>query len=413
MTQTQTPVSATTAIADPQSPLRNETGEMLLERARELGPLIRKHAAESERERRLAKPVMDALLKAGMQSLFAPRSLGGFELDPVSVARIVEELASADSAAGWSLQSGNVNVWWAARLSEAGVQEIYGSNPGTMTAAAFHPQQRATEVPGGYRVAGRAPLASMVNDTEWVLISAFVMDDGKPRMTEFGPFIVALIIPRREVEIIDTWHTLGMRGTDSNDVAVKDVFVPKDRTFVMTPEFEPGRHFQGRLYRFPASTLVGLFGASVLLAIARNAIDAFRELAISKVPMGSQKTVRDRGTVQASFARAEANLRSARLFFHETLGTAWAHTQAGSPISMEERGDLLLACVHAAQTASEVTEVMHRLAGSTGIYAVNPIERAFRDAHTLRHHAFVSESKLETVGQVHLGLPPEFPLIVF
>ena len=80
---------------------------------------------------------------------------------------------------------------------------------------------------------------------------------------------------------------------------------------------------------------------------------------------------------------------------------------------MEERGDLLLACIHAAQTASEVTEVVHRLAGTTGIYAVSAIERAFRDAHTLRHHAFVSESKLESVGQIYLGLPPEFPLIVF
>ncbi len=413
MTTAQTPVSAVPASPDTRSPNGNETAETLLTRARELGPLIRKHAAESERDRRLAKPVVEALVKAGMQSLLAPRSLEGFELDPVSVARIVEEIARADSAAGWSLQSGNVNVWWAARLSEAGLREVYGSSSSTMMAAAFHPQQRATEVPGGYRVTGRAPLASMVNDSEWVLLSTFVMDDGKPRMTEFGPVIVAVIIPRREVEILDTWHTLGMRGTDSNDVAVKDVFVPKDRTFVMSPQFEPGSHFRGTLYRYPASTIVGLFGASVLLAVARNALDAFRDLAINKVPMGSLKTVRDRGTVQASFARAEAQLRSARLFFHETLGTAWARTEAGQPVSMEERGDLLLACVHAAQTASEVTEVVHRLAGTTGIYAVSAIERAFRDAHTLRHHAFVSESKLESVGQIYLGLPPEFPLIVF
>ena len=79
-------------------------------------------------------------------------------------------------------------------------------------------------------------------------------------MTEFGPAFIALIMPRSDIEILDTWYTLGMRGTDSNDIAVDNVFVPAHRTYVLSPEFKAGRHFQGPLYRFPAAP-IGLYFA--------------------------------------------------------------------------------------------------------------------------------------------------------
>jgi alkylation response protein AidB-like acyl-CoA dehydrogenase len=80
---------------------------------------------------------------------------------------------------------------------------------------------------------------------------------------------------------------------------------------------------------------------------------------------------------------------------------------------MEQRADLLLAGIHAARSAAQVTDLVHQLAGTTAIYSRSQLDRHFRDAHTLRHHGFVSESKLESVGQIYLGLPPDFPLIAF
>jgi alkylation response protein AidB-like acyl-CoA dehydrogenase len=232
-------------------------------------------------------------------------------------------------------------------------------------------------------------------------------------MTEFGPAMIAFLVPTAEAEILDTWYTLGMRGTDSNDAAFTDLFVPARRAFPLVPEFERGKHFQGPLYRYPAVPIIALFGAGVVMAAARGALDEFRALAQRKVPMGSMKTLRDRGMVQASLAEAEAMLRSARALFYATLEEAWTRTTAGQPNTMEHRADLLLAGVHAAKSAAQVTELLQRLAGTTGIYTRSPLERYFRDAHTLRHHGFVSESKLDSVGQVYLGLPPDFALMAF
>ena len=90
----QTPIS-TTAVDSAR-----EQAEQLIGRARELGPVIREHLEEAEHERRLAKPVRDALRAAGFQRMLAPKSLGGLEVDPVTCAQVVEEIGPEHAGGG-------------------------------------------------------------------------------------------------------------------------------------------------------------------------------------------------------------------------------------------------------------------------------------------------------------------------
>ncbi|HJR50751.1 MAG TPA: acyl-CoA dehydrogenase family protein [Gemmatimonadales bacterium] len=385
----------------------------LLERARSLGPIIREHAVQAEQERRLAPVVIAGLREAGLFRLLLPRSLGGLELDPATCALVVEEVAGFDSAAGWALQAGNEGAWWAARLPTEGAEEIYRDDPSAVVSAAFHPPQQAAEAAGGYRVNGRAPLASNIHDAGWLFLTALVMDGDHPKMAGGVPQVIAVYLRAAEVKIVDTWYSLGMRGTDSNDVVMNDVFVPRPRTCPVVPEFEPGTHYRGPLYRIPGISAGGFLIAPVSLAVARNAIGEVKDLAQKKTPLGFNRTLRERPAVQAAIARAEAMLRAARLFFYDTLESAWAQAVRGERFTLEHKADLLLAGVHAATTAAKVTDLMHRIAGTTGIYTRSPLERHFRDAQTLRHHGFLSENRFETVGQFYLGVEPEFPLVAF
>jgi alkylation response protein AidB-like acyl-CoA dehydrogenase len=385
----------------------------LIDAARALGPLLREHASQAERARRLPPVVLQALAGAKLQSLFTPKELGGVETDPLTAARVIEEIARHDTAAAWSLQAGNTGAWWGARLPAETAQAIYGSGAPVLTAAAFHPPQRAVEVPGGYRLTGRAPLASNVHDAPWLLLSGIVFAGDQPRLIDGQPEFMAFMFPAREAQIIDTWDALGMRATDSQDVVVEDLFVPKTHTYALRPDFEPNRYYTGPLYRYPACGEVGLVVAAVLLAAGRAAIDELQALARSKTPFGSMKTLRDRAAVQEQLARAEADLRAARLLFYDAIATAWQRCQEGTPHTLEQRADLMLANVHAADTAARVTAAMHQLAGTSGIYTRSPLERLLRDVQTLRHHGFATAARYETFGQVHLGLPPEFPLVAF
>jgi alkylation response protein AidB-like acyl-CoA dehydrogenase len=387
--------------------------EAILAAARGVAATIAAHVEATERGRRLARPVVEALRSAGLLRLFTPRALGGREVDPVTFARVVEEVSSADSAAGWVFQAAGTGAWWTSRMALEGVTELYAGGPDLMMAASFSPPLRTEEVEAGYRVTGRGPLASTVHDSQWLLVSGLVHDGDQPRMTAMGPEIVSLVMRTSDVAIVDTWESLGMRGTDSNDIVADGVFVPRSRAFHFVPDSAPSAPFDGPLYRMPALAATFTVIAPVALAIAAGAIRELRDVVSKKVPLGSMKTARDRGAVQAAVAEAEAIVRSARAFFYDTLATAWRRAAAGEPFSLEHKADLMLASTWATRSAARATDLMHRMGGTNGIYARSRLERHFRDAQTVRHHGFVSDSRLETVGQVYLGVEPEFPFVAF
>ena len=134
-------------------------------------------------------------------------------------------------------------------------------------------------------------------------------------------------------------------------------------------------------------------------------------LAQGKVPVAASTTLRERASAQAKLAQAEAILRAGRVFLYDTLRETWAATVAGEHLSLRHKADVLLAMTHAVQSAVQTVELTYRMAGTSGVYTQSPLERYFRDIQVLRHHTFGAEARYETVGQVYLGLPPDFPAL--
>lgn len=384
----------------------------LLEAARGIAPVIRQHRDEAEHERRLSAPVLAALHEAGLLRMCTPRALGGLETDPVTRALVIEEISGHDSAAGWTLANPLDWAYFCARLPDAGAEEIYRSSTNVLIAAQFGRPMQAVPSEGGYRITGRAPFVSNCQDANWIATTAIVAPaDGSAAPVE--PEIVMAYLPRGNCEIVDTWHVMGMRGTGSNDVAVTDVFVPRARTFPFVPEFTPGSHYQGPLYRFPLIGVVASNLPPLLLAVARQAIDEVTELAQGKVPVTRSTALRERAAAQAKLAQAEGVLRAGRLLLYDTLRETWEATLAGQTISLRQKADLQLAMTHAVSSAVSAVELMYQVAGTSGIYTRSPLERHFRDVQVLRHHAFGAETRYETVGQVYLGLAPDFIALAF
>jgi alkylation response protein AidB-like acyl-CoA dehydrogenase len=384
----------------------------LIEATRRIAPVIPEYNQEAERECRLSPPVLAALEEAGLLRMCTPRSLGGLEADPLTRALVIEEISSHDTAAGWTLANPLDWAYLCARLPDAGAEEIYGRGPNALIAAQFGRPMQAIPVQGGYRIAGRAPFVSNCYDANWIATTAVVTAEGQSR-AEGEPEAIMAYLPRGSCQVIDTWHVMGMRGTGSNDVAVSDVFVPRARTFPFVPEFTPGSHYQGPLYRFP---LVGVLASNLpplVLAVARRAIEEVSALAQGKVPIAANISLRERASAQAKLARAEAVLRAGRVLLYDTLSDTWQGTLAGNNLSLTQKADVLLAMTHAVSSSVKAVELMYRVAGTSGNYTKNPLERYFRDVEVLRHHAFGAETRYETVGQVYLGLPPDFPALGF
>lgn len=398
-------------IAIPTSSLKEKS---LFQVSREIGTVLGQNITEEENNGRLSSPVVNALKLAGFYKLFLPKSLGGLEADPLTVARTVEETAKHNTAAGWSLMVANTTLTMASRLPEKGIEEIFGTARDVFIAGSVHPPMRATKVEGGYMINGKNALVSNVHEAHWIMTLAIVIEGEQPKIVDGHPVIIGVYMQAKDCRIIDTWNVPGMRATDSNDLEAKDVFVPDHRLFILTPEFQPNRYFEGPLYRYPAAGAnIACLLAPVSLGVARNAINEFKSLADKKTPLGSAVPVRERGVAQRKLGRAEALVQGTRIYLHQKISDCWNRTLAGETISLEEKADLLLAATHTNQSCLEAVELVYTAAGTSGIYLKNKLAHHFCDSEVLRLHGFMNESRYETAGQVYFGLPPDLPLINF
>jgi alkylation response protein AidB-like acyl-CoA dehydrogenase len=226
-------------------------------------------------------------------------------------------------------------------------------------------------------------------------------DDGKPDRWR-------LLFPASQARLVDIWDVSGLRGTASDAIEVDDLFVPRGFAYgcdaVGHPRPQP-RYESGKLYAFPSIYPIGF--ASVAVGVARSTLDAFVELAAAKTPRGGRNVLNQSAVIQAQFARADASLRSARLFLRHSVKAAWKAAAPDQLIDIKHRARIRLASTHAIHTAAEVVDVAYRAAGATAIFTNQPFERRFRDIHALTQQVQGSQAHFEAVGQFLLGLPPD------
>jgi indole-3-acetate monooxygenase len=381
-----------------------------LEAAAGLAPQIRSCAEEIEQSRRLPLPLVEAITQAGLFRLWIPRSLGGEETEPMTLVRVVEEVSRADGATGWCLAIGGEYGAFGGYLPAEAAREVYGNDGRVRTAGAFRPFGDATIVAGGYRATGRWPLGSGCQHSAWIVGGCRILDGDQPRLRSDGtPVTRILFFSATDCEILDTWHSVGLRGTGSHDYAVSDVFVPAARSLSFRePPVEPGP-----LYALPTVALFGTVLAAVPLGIARHAIDILLDLTASKIASRSRRTLREDAMMQANLGQAEALVRSGRAFLYQSLADAWQVVSAGQPLSVVQRAMLWLAATHAATAAKQATELMFAAGGSTSPYVSSGLERCLRDVHAACQHVTLAAPNYQMAGQAFLDLDMRATVLMF
>jgi indole-3-acetate monooxygenase len=383
----------------------------LLRAVREIEPIVRQHAAAAERNGTLAPPVAKAMREAGLYRLWRPNALNGFEVDPVTAFRVLEEVARIDSAAGWNLQLSSAFDMFGPWYDSNAAKEIFG--PDAILGGALNPMRKAVPVEGGYRVSGRTPFVSGAHQDTVFFGLANIFESGEMRVGANGiPETLLTACPANKAEIVDNWDTMGMRGTGSHDVNMQDVFIPERWAVPWVPLETPGPAYEGPLYRL---TIWPAIAALVppALGIARAAIEDVIELVTKKTPAYTSKTLKDRPVVQSQLARAEATLAAGRAYLYDVFEQAWEEAVAARPITMELKAKMQLASTNAVLEAAEAVDFIHDIAGASGIREGYAFAKHFRDIHVITQHGFINASKLESVGQIMLGLKPEWPFFSF
>jgi 3-hydroxy-9,10-secoandrosta-1,3,5(10)-triene-9,17-dione monooxygenase len=388
------------------------TYEQALASVRALAPRLKARAALAESSRTIPIETLQELQASGLMRVLQPRRVGGSELPWVSLVDIGSGLAAACASSAWNWANYAVHHWMLAFWPAACQEEIWGADPDMLIASSVvFPAGKATRVPGGYRLSGRWPFSSGVDPSAWNMLGGVVSDGESP-----GEYRIFLL-PREHYRIIDNWHVLGLRGTGSNDVEAKDVFVPETRTLAVDATRggtkHPGAQLNtGALFRIPVFATFPYMLTGIALGIAQGAYDDFMEGARNRVARYSGKSLADMTAVQVKIAEAAACIDTARTLMRGHCATAQAFAERGEVPDLPTKATWRRDGAFSAGLCERAVDVLFKCGGGAALFDDHPLQRAFRDVHAATAHiSMIWEPQATTFGRVALGLPSDNPTL--
>jgi alkylation response protein AidB-like acyl-CoA dehydrogenase len=369
----------------------------LLQKIRLLGPLVEEHRTAFDRDRRMPKPVFDALAECDLMRLWMPKSLGGPELSPIDFIEVVEAASELEASVGWIIGNG-AGMSRAAGYFPAEVSRAWFADRRSFVVAVTGGVGAATRVAGGFRITGRWPFASGIHHASKIMALCSV----RPLAGEGEPELICCYLDPSDITIIDTWQVSGLRGTGSCDFEIRDRFVPGEHVHDFL-NFQPAQ--SGLLYRIPTVSIFATSISAVPLGIAKSAVSIFANLA-GKARLGTKATLGEREVIQDQVGRADTILRAARAGLRDALSELMVTIDGGGECLIRARVNLRSSVSHAAESAVRVVEMMTSAAGATAIFETCGLERCTRDVHAAVKHIAMSPNNYIVAGRVRLGLAP-------
>jgi alkylation response protein AidB-like acyl-CoA dehydrogenase len=353
---------------------------------------VRQRREEFDAGSHVPRDMIERFKQVGIYRAATPKCFGGDALAPALFLQMIERISEADGSAGWVASFGSAGVYLAALPPET-LAEIYADSPDLVFAGGLFPLQPAEAVDGGWQVNGTWKFASGCKGADLLGVGIGAAG-GKPRTAVFRA---------DQVDIIENWDVVGLKGTGSHDLRVTDKHVEERWTFIRGG----AATIDEPLFRYPSIAYAAQVLAVVNLGLARAALDEVSRMAAGSGITGAPKMA-DRAYVRIEIAKAEAQLAAARGFFYNATEQVWNSILAGNPVTPEQTSLLRLSAIHVSQAGAAVVQSTYSLAGTTAIYLRHPLQRYLRDSLVVTQHAFLSEGLYDGAGSVFLGVPP-FP----
>lgn len=379
---------------------------LAVERAGRVAAVAAEHAAETEAGRRLAAPVVEAFEESGLGGLVAPTALNGAAAGPTTLVEVVETIAETDASAAWCAGIGMGSNFLAALIPESAAREVFtditkgGAGP-------FAPGGRADVTADGYRVTGRWPYSSNCQQAAVVAAGIMAFDEGRP--VEFNadgsPVIKLGFFTADQLEVDETWNTVGLRGSGSHDVVGSEIDLPPERVATLFDEMWPDEP----LFGLRSFDVLGACLSAVPLGIGRAALDvvAAKAVADAELPpaMGPRPHFGDDPLSQVEFGKAEIRLRAAKALLVDALEVSYAHARAGDTPPRRCSAVIGMANTEALHAAQHAVDVAVQLLGSAAVREGQPLERLRRDVDTASAHVMFSPRVVSGLARELAGIP--------
>ena len=374
------------------------TADGILDRARQIVPLLREHSASIEEQRCLPNNVVDLLRNSGVFRAAMPTAWGGPELNSVQQTELVEIIATGDVSAAWCSMIGMDSGIYSGFFPEEIARQIYPSLD-MANSGWIHPHGRAERVPGGFNISGQWRFGSGVTHCDVLVAGCFVYRDGvlepDAQTGEAKQWRVMVAKPA-DFHINDTWFTTGLAGSGSLDYSATQLFIPDERSFSFSRPYK-----QGPLHCSPDAILRKMSG--VPLGMARACLDYVRSQVAERIDRETGIPWVDDVRVQSAISRAEMDLAAARSSVYTSLDMQWQKLANQEVFSLDDRVTTALARYNAFRTSRNIVLTLYDLMGGASVYKRSPMDRWLRDSATMCQHAVAQDSILQLAGNVLVG----------
>jgi resorcinol 4-hydroxylase (FADH2) len=391
---------------------RPSLGDLKL-RVASISSQIKARAHTTEKSGRVPAENILGLREIGYFDIVKPRAFGGYEYDFDVLVDLNIELAKACASTAWVGGLLAAHQWLIAGFSEQAQRDVWDANPDALACGSYAPATKAVASNGGYILTGRWSFASGCDNAQWSLCAALL-----PSRTEADRFAPAfLLVPASDYRIDDTWNVVGLSGTGSKTLQLKDVFVPEHRvlTFLETTSGRtPGALLRPENPGFSIPMLCNIPSclASVAVGTAAGALEDYLEVTSKRVTRGavagSNNRMAEFPTIQLRVAEAAASADAAREILLRDLRDRAIAVRANRPVSIEDRIVSRRGQAFAVALAIRASEALNASTGGHGLDLANPVQRAWRDANAVGRHISMNWDAVGTMyGQLALGLTPQ------
>ena len=376
-------------------------------------PALRARRDETRENRTVLPEIRKVVRESGVARILQPPAYGGAGGPLRDVVDAVSEVGAACGSTGWAVVQYVVHPFMVAQWPRDAQDEVWGDDPKNLVAGILiQSLGRYERARGGYRVSGRWPFVTGVDTCDWCIVSGY--EEGRAGQHQSH---LHFLIRREEIEILDTWHALGLRGSGTNDVRLQEFFVPAHRALsmeVLRGGESPGGHWRETpLYLLPSYPIFGCGISSGAVGIALELVAEYNEIARKKGSIMAEKGVATFASQHIRFAEAKAAVDCARqlLRFAGDEISAIVREEGRVP-NLEERARCRALATYAGNTAMDAARAVWDLSGAASVYSKSSLGNLYTDMMVANQHFTQNKDvNYTTYGRMLYGLDIDNPTL--
>jgi 3-hydroxy-9,10-secoandrosta-1,3,5(10)-triene-9,17-dione monooxygenase len=378
---------------------KQQLAEDIYQKILALQPNIRSRAEQGKSERKVPDQTIQELQDAGFFLALQPKRYGGYELNPQDFFRMQMAIAEADMSTAWASGIVAVHQFQIGLMDDRAQQDVWNESIHTRVSSSYAPMGKVEKVDGGFQFSGRWGWSSGCQHCTWALLGGIIPEEG------YRTFLV----PIKDYQIVDTWNSMGLQGTGSNDIVVDDVFVPDYRTHKMMDGFNctnPGQSVNdAALFNLPWAQLFIRVVSSPAIGASKEALRLYKEATCGgQHSADTSKQASDIATIER-IASAANKIDEMESVLYRNFDELVADVEAGEQTSIERRAHFRYQASLVIEKSMDIIDSLFSSAGGRSVFQGSEIQQRFLDVHTARAHVANNPSNFaRNLGSLHLGM---------